>query len=188
MKHKHLSDLTIKEFETYQELIKDDVLDLFSLLELFGYDADKLDIAEMKQAEITIASMTLKTNGVKKVYDINGKKFKSHLNMTTLKASQFIDFQTYVSNFKLQEVLSVFLIPQKKNWFGKWSTPKYNDGYDIFQTQEYLYNNFTIGEANELSAFFFNQSNDLLTVMKGYLEKKEMKMKLKLQKIQLKTN
>lgn len=180
--------MTLKEFETYQELLKEEVLDLFSLLELFGYDTDKLDIAEMKQAEITIAKMTLQTKGVNKVYTVNGKRFKAHLNMTTIKASQFIDFQTYISNFKLQEILSVFLIPQKRNWFGKWTTPKYNDGYDIFQTQEYLYNNFTIGEANELSAFFFSQSNDLLTVMKGYLEKKEMKMKLKLQKIQLKIN
>lgn len=180
--------MTIKEFETYQELLKEEVLDLFSLLELFGYDTDELDIAEMKQAEITIAKMTLQTKGVSRVYTVNGKRFKAHLNMTTIKASQFIDFQTYISNFKLQEILSVFLIPQKRNWFGKWITPKYNDGYDIFQTQEYLYNNFTIGEANELSAFFFSQSNDLLTVMKGYLEKKEMKMKLKLQKTQLKIN
>jgi hypothetical protein len=186
MKHKHLSELTLREFEKYQELLKEEVQDTFSILELFGFDVDKLDISEMKQAEIEIAGMQLPNNGVKTIYKIAGTRFKAHLNLTTLKASQFIDFQTYVANFKLQEVLSVFLIPQKKNWYGKWYTHKYNDGYDIFEIQEFLYNNFTIGEANELSAFFFTQSSDLLKVMKDYLAKKEMKEKWKLTKIQIK--
>lgn len=186
MKHKHLSELTIREFERYQELLKEEVQDVFSILELFGFDTNKLDISEMKQAEIEIAGMQLQNNGVKKIYKIDGRRFKAHLNLTTLKASQFIDFQTYMKNFKLQEVLSTFLIPQKKNWYGKWVTMKYNDGYDIFETQEFLYNNFTIGEAHELSAFFFTQSKDLLKVMKDYLTKKEMMKKLKLLKTQIK--
>lgn len=168
--------MTLKEFDLYQEMLKEDTKDVYSILKLFGYDIDNLDIAELKVAELEVSTMKLEDGKIKDIYIIGDRRFKSNLDLKTLKASQFIDFESYISNFKLQEVLSVFLIPQKRNKFGKWITPKYNDGYDIFDTQEYLYNNFPIGEANELSAFFFSQSNDWLKNMKVYLVKKEIAM------------
>lgn len=183
---KQLNELTLSEFERYQELLSNETRDIYSVMELFGYIPDKMSVSEFAEAERNIAGMYLKPGNVKKVYNIKGRRFKAHLNMTNIKASQFIDFQSYMQNFKLQEVLSVFLIPQKRNWFGKWVTHKYNTGYDIFEVQEYLKNNFTIGEANSLSAFFLTQSNDLLKVMNRYLAKKEILMRWKVVRALLK--
>lgn len=184
MKVKTLNDLSLKEFDKYKELIVEEKLDLEEVFKLFGYDITEMDVAEMRKIETLISGMSLYKGGVKKVYNINGRRFKAQLNLTNISASQFIDYQMYLNPFDLKCVLSVILIPQKRSWFG-WITPKYNDGYDIFEVQNYLYNNFTIGEANNLSNFFFQQSEDLLRVMKGYLEKKKVKMKMKQIKTQL---
>jgi hypothetical protein len=81
-------------------------------------------------------------------------------------------------DFKLEEVLSVFLIPQYRKW-GKWHTYKYNSGYDVIKVQENLYNHMKIGDAQELSNFFLKSSVKLLGLMKGFLEKKQVKEKKK---------
>lgn len=186
MKYKELKDLTLKEFDQYQVILNADELDTFSLLELFGYDVDKMSVSEMTRAVNKINAMSLKPVGTKKEYVIKGRRFKAVLNLTNLSASQFIDFQQYMKEFKVQEVLSVFMIPKEKTWYGRYKSLAYNKGYDVFEVQEFLYNNFTIGEANELSNAFFLQSQSLLKVMKGYLEKKLMKKKMKEQKKLLK--
>lgn len=182
MKLKHLSEFTLKEYEQYTELIKEEVnTDWYTILKLFSINIDTITTAEMKDIQYNISEMTLEGHKVKSIYNIKGKRFKTHLNLKNIKASQFIDFQTYITNFKLHEILSVFLIPQTKKLF-KWSTPLYNTGYDILEVQKYLYENFTIGEANELAVFFFNQSSNLLEVMKDYLVKKELKMRMNYQR------
>ena len=185
---KQLSEFTIKEFSQYQELLEEETPDQYAILELFGYDIDKMSIKELKRAQYEIQSQTLKPKGTSLTYKIGDMKFKANLNMTNITASQFIDLQTYVQNFKLQEVLSVFLIPMRRNWYGGWVAQKYNTDYNIFDIQDFLFNNFTIGSANDLSNSFFLQSQSLLKVMKDYLEKKEKKMKLKLLQTQLKEN
>lgn len=182
---KELKDLTLKEFEQYAEILKQETVDIFTLMKLFGYDAEKMSIKEFNDTERKIQSFTLPTIGVKKVYDVKGRRFKACLNMSKINAGQFIDFQNYAKTFKLQEVLSVFLIPQTKKLFG-YKDNKYNKGYDIFEVQDFLYNNFTIGDANELSNFFLNSSNDLLRVMKAYLVKRDLKQRMRI--LELKQN
>lgn len=177
MKYKELNDLTLKEWDEYQELLKEENVDLYSIFKLFGYNLDKMDIAEMRSTESKIAGMTLKVSGTKLKYKVGDRVFKAQLNLTKVSAAQFIDFQQYMKEFKLHQVLSVFLLPMNKNWFGRLTAKKYNTDYDIFELQDYLYENFTIGEANELANAFFLQSQDLLRVMKDYLEKKSMKMR-----------
>lgn len=178
---KQLNDLTIKEFQSYTELIADANPDVYGIFELFGLDADNMDFATFQTKLAEIQKMQLSTSGTKKIYVIGGKRFKACLNPLKLKAGQFIDFQNYISTgAKLECILSVFLIPQYKSWaFGKHKTYKYNDGYDIFQLQRYLYENMHIGEASELSSFFLNWSTILLKTMKEYSEKKLWKMKSK---------
>lgn len=188
MKYKELNDLTLKEFDDYQELLKESEPNLDLIFKLFGYDIEKMDIAEMRKIENKIAGMQLKVVGTKFRYKVGDRIFKAQLNLTKVSASQFIDFQQYMKDFKVHQVLSVFLLPMKRNWFGKLIAKKYNTDYDIFELQDYLYNNFTIGEANELANAFFLQSQDLLKVMKDYLEKKQMKMKYKQLKKAAKVN
>lgn len=184
MKLKQLSELTIKEYYEYKELIEMKEPDILGIFELFGLDARDMPFDEFEKKSREIKDMQLPTRGVHKYYKINGKKYKACLNHLKASAGQFIDFQAYMKDFKIEEVLSVFLIPMKKNMFS-WTKLKYNDGYDVLEVQKDILNYMTIGEANELSNFFLISSTQLLKVMKQSLEKREFKMrkkKLKLQK------
>lgn len=182
---KELKNLTIKEYYEYEEMLKADTPDVFGIFELFGEDATKMPFDEFEKKMREIQNMHIPSDeGVHKYYKLNGKRYKASLNHLKLSAGQFIDFQSYMKDFKMEEVLSVFLIPQTKSWRG-WSTPKYNDGYDVLKVQEDILNHMTIGQANNLRAFFLKLSTLSLKTMKAFSEKKEFKMrkkKLKMQK------
>lgn len=176
---KNLNKLTLKEFEQYNELLNEKDIDVFSIMELFGVkNPETLSVEEYTKIWEQISSMSLSLKGVKREYNINGKRFKADLNIHNLTAGQFIDLQNYMKNYKLHEVLSIFLIPMYKSKF-LWKTHNYNDGYDILEVQEYLHNNMEIGEANELAAFFLKISEDLLKIIVNYSQKKLMKMRQK---------
>jgi len=169
-KLKELKDFTIKEFEEYKEILEQDEVNEVELLKLFGVDAGKLSISELKSNIDKINSMTLYAK-VKKYYVINGVRYKANLNLMNLNAAQFIDFQAYMKDFKIQNVLSVFLIPQTKVWYG-WKDGKYNTNYDVIKTIDLIYNEFKMSDAKLLSDFFLSQSTSLLKIMKDYLTKK----------------
>lgn len=180
---RNINDFTIKEYYQFMELVNDNN-DVFGLLELFGINnPGELPIDKFNSYIDNIKSQTLSMKGIKREYKINGKKYKPTLNILKLKAGQFIDLQHYMQNFKIEEVLSVFMLPQKnKKFLGQTKYHNYNDGYDPLKVKEEIYNHFSIGEANELSAFFLNSSIKLLKTMGGFLNKKKVKERLKLLK------
>ena len=183
---KKLKDFTIKEFYRYQDIISEEQPSVYDLLTLFGYDLEDMSIEEMRNAEITISSDMLETKGVQKVYKVGNRRFKAMLDITKVKAGQFIDLQSHMTDFKIEEVLTVFLIPQYRNKFGIWVDGKYGQNYDIFELKTFLLNNFKISDANELSSFFFQISEKLLTVIQDYSEKKMLKTKYKMLQKQIK--
>lgn len=184
-KAKKINDFTIFEFNKYLELINEEgKQDVFAICELFGFDIENMEVSDFTEAMTYVNSQVSLKNprkGVKKTYDIDGIRYKASLNLKKIKASQFIDLQMYTPDNKLEEILSVILIPMEKKFFGlKYVEREYAKGYDIEDVQKHLLHSFTIGDANELSAFFLQQSTNLLRVTKDYLEKKEMKMKMKM--------
>jgi len=170
MKIKHLNELTIKEFEEYNELLNEEIINEVEVLKIFGLDTSKLSIQEMKNAFNKINSMTL-SGSVKKYYTIKGIRYKASLNLMKLNAAQFIDFQAYMKDFKIQNILSVFMIPQTKVWYG-WKDGKYNTEYNPITVIDDFYNEFRMSDAKILSDFFLSQSTSLLKTMKDYLTKK----------------
>ena len=174
---RHLNDLTIKEFEQYKELIEEDVIDEAAILELFGLDINKLSITELNDNMNKINSMTL-FNKIKKHYTIKGVRYKANLNIMNLNAAQFIDFQSYMKDFKIEQILSIFLIPQTKTWYG-WKNGKYNTNYNPNEVIKDIYNEFKMSDAKVLSDFFLSQSTNLLKIMKDYLTKKLLLKKKK---------
>lgn len=180
---KHLNDFTIKEFNEFNQLVEQNETNspnVFDILELFGVkDSYKLPVDEFESKWREIQNMTLSTKGVSNVYNINGRRFKANLDVLKLSAGQFIDLQTYMANFKLEECLSVILIPQHRGRFFGWETYDYADGYDPIEVQQFLLNNMKIGQASELSAFFLKTSGELLKTMVAFSTKKLFKMRLK---------
>lgn len=172
---KHLNELTLKEFDTFNELINEKKPDVFSIMELFGVkEPENLPMDKYNIAWNEIRTMKLSTKGVHHVYLINGRRYDACLDILKLNAAQFIDLQNYIGNFKLHTVLSVFMIPQYRRGL-TWHTHKYNDGYDPIDVQNELYHHFNIGQASELSTFFLKTSVGLLETMKGCSTRKLLK-------------
>lgn len=184
---KHIRDFTIKEFYEYKDALDAD--DIFGVFELFGLDATKMpfDVYEKRLKEIRAMHLPNKNEGVKKVYKLNGTRYKANLNHLKLLAGQFIDFQSYMGqkDFDLANALSVFLIPQQRK-FLRWTTPKYNSGYDMEKVQSDIRNYMKIIDANNLKAFFLESSLLSLQTSKAFLEKKKYKMMMKKEKAQRK--
>lgn len=180
---RNLNDFTIKEFNEFKELIEDSTNNqpiVFDILTLFGVkDSYNLPFGEFEDKWREIQNMTLSTRGTQTIYKINGRRFKPCLDILKLSAGQFIDLQTYMVNFKIEECLSVILIPQYRSKLFGWSTYNYADGYDPIEVQEFLLNNMKIGQASELSAFFLKSSGELLKTMTQFSTKKLAKMRLK---------
>lgn len=177
---KNINDLTIKEYEQYAKLIDegkvDGNVDIFSIMEIFGIkEPEKLNFNDFQEKWDNIKNMSLSLNPPKSIYKINGKYFKPELKILNLNAAQFIDLQNYLKDYKLHQVLSIFMLPTKKNIFGKEKSLKYGE-YDIIEVQDYLYNNMKIGEANELAAFFLRISTTLLKIMSNFSEMRLWRM------------
>lgn len=175
---KHINDFSIAEFKKYIELVQDKEPDVFAIMEMFGYlHPEDLPMDKYQKIWKDIQSQTLSMRGVKTTYVINGVRYKPTLNILKLNAGQFIDFQNYMTKFNLEQVLSVFMLPQYMKRL-TWHTKKYATDYDVIDVQNNLLNHMKMGEANELSAFFLKSSINLLEVMKGCSEKKMIKTKM----------
>lgn len=174
---KNLDKLTIKEYNELLEMLSvpKKSLDLVAIFELLGEDFRTMSSQDFQQKWNYIKLFTPSKTKVEKYYDLNGKKYKVQLNIAKIKAAQFIDLQQIIqSGNKLEDVISVFLIPVEKRLF-KLKEFNYGEGYDIFKLREDILNNMTISEAYTLSDFFFTQSQKLLKVTKEYLTKKMLK-------------
>ena len=188
---KKLGELTLKEYNEYKELLNSEHFNIFEIMNLLGIkDPDKLELVEFNNITNMIVSESINIPPIKKLYLVNGRYFKPVLMVKDIKAAQFTDFQAFMSGeYKLNRVLSVFLLPVdvKKNIFKKtvYKAKNYNEGYDVLEVQNFLYNNFNIQDALALSSFFLNLSARLLPLTLGYLNRKMMKMMVK-QKKQMK--
>jgi hypothetical protein len=158
-----VEDLTIGQYYKFEEFVKDN--DVFGIFDLFGVDISDMSVQEMNRKFAEITNLSFTNSKLNKEYMIGNIKYKAQLNLTKIKAGQFIDFQAYMAgDKKIEQILSIFLIPMKKTWFG-WKEQKYGD-YDVFLTQQHIKDNFRIVDAKTLSDFFLNLSVKLLQIMK----------------------
>lgn len=185
MKTKTLTKLTLKEYNEYSNILSDDDTNIVGILELFGYDVNEMSVSEFNQAQDLVLTMKIEDKKIKPVYKIGNKRFKVCLSIPKIKAGQFIDFQQYIEKKNLEQILSVFLIPQYRTWYGGWKTYKYGEGYDVFEVQEHILNNMLIEDVNALAGFFLRQCQSLLKVTQDYLTKKLVKKKLQMIKEKL---
>ena len=180
---KELGKFTIKEFYEYKDLLAEEPQNPKSILSLFGVDVfndNGLDVPKLIQ-EVKMQEIPLKP--IKKEYVINGKSYFLETNLGKMTAAQFIDFQVYMVDNKMQQILSIFMLPMsKKGLFGKKKAEKYGVNYDVLEVQNELLNHMEIADAAAISNFFLTLSQSLLKITKGYLEKEMKKMKKETEK------
>lgn len=175
-KMKQLKYLTINEFNTYTELLKEEPIDKIAILDLFGLNIDELSPVDIEDAFTKLSLMDIPEFRAMKVYDIKGKdgklrRFSLQDNIHTMTGGQFIDFQSYAGTSNIPSVLSVFMLPMYKTWYGRWKTKKYGKDYSVFEVQKFLAENMMIGDATGIAAFFFSGCLTSLQLIRTYSEK-----------------
>ena len=163
---RNINDFSIKEFDEYVKLLEEKDIEIKSILSLFGLDPVELKPNELKPIYENILDQRLNRVETKDFYIINGKKYKLLKKVNDITAAQFIDYQLYMQKFHIEQVLSIFLIPVKgKNIFGKYKYHKYNEGYDIIELQNDIYNHMKQVDANSIVDFFLKSSQQLQNLM-----------------------
>lgn len=150
--------MPIRIFIKAKELLEDTELDAMEkelqlMALLLGVDYDELLELPMTDIQELYPQLDFlndfKADDVTKIKHIvlNNVKYDVILDTKKFSVAQYVDFQTYVKeqNRKMGELLSTILIPHGK---------KYNEGYDIVNTINDIYDYLPITTANAILFFF----------------------------------
>ena len=129
------SDITLDKFYELQDILSvQDEYTLCNLIDLvYGIDSADMPVSELSKYTIEFLSNPIDNKNVKleDIYTINGRKYSSNINLTSVTTAQFIDYSNYCKeeNKHFEKLLSVFFIPEGHN---------YNDGYNMSEVQQDL--------------------------------------------------
>lgn len=193
LKYKNWKDININTYIKLKELLEHKITDVESNVDLnvrllsILCDVDEDIIANLQLDKfVKLLKQSMFLNDMPKVeikdnYDINGKKYNVHLNMSDMTISQYIDFQTFCKDRDkyLKEIIACFLIPSGK---------KYCDGYNVNDVINDIGNYFSIIDAYAICFFFTLSFQSLTKTTLNYLVKKMKKqMKKMTQEQKMKT-
>ena len=124
------SNITLEQYLEIQAIKEIDSMDV--MVELIRIlfkieDPESLPYTEFIKysQELSFMSKDIERVPLKDTYQINGRNYKLENNVMQLTTSQVIDYRNYSKEDNhIAKILSVFLIPEGH---------KYNDGYDIEQ-------------------------------------------------------
>lgn len=144
---------------------------VFNLLEvIFGVDARSLPVKEINKyvKQLDFLSSECKPSTPKKHYTVNGKKYDSHIDLTVMTTGQFIDYQNYSKDNKIEQLLSVFITPEDK---------EYGKDYDVLEVQKDLLQ-MPITDAYAIAFFFKRQLKAYCSLFRSYLKKSIKSLKM----------
>lgn len=152
MKVKHL--IQIRDIDKTRNSEDEKNLMVGALLAGMKYD-DFIQLPLSKTRTYMEKAQFIRTTKPEKVkarkhYKINGKKYRLDTKIEDLTVAQYIDFQALDPDSfdeRIAELLAVFLIPEGH---------KYNDGYDIQETVEDIWE-MSVGEALGVADFFIQR-------------------------------
>lgn len=147
-------NITLAQFTDIQQTLqeeKDDLVKLGRIVKIvFEEDLEDIPLNQMNEklnAVVELLNQPPHRNKTKKTYTINGKKFKL-TDMKRLSMAQFLDATSLMKaedlDLVMNKLLSVFLIPE--------SAEKYNQGYDLEEVQEDLWN-IPVTDSNGIAFF-----------------------------------
>lgn len=170
------SDITVGQFYKIADITqnKDDYM-LFNLIEvIYGVDANALPVKELEKyvKGLEFLNSECKPSTPKKHYTINGKKYDSHIDLTVMTTGQFIDYQNYSKDNKIEQLLSVFITPEGK---------EYGKDYDVLEAQKDLLQ-MPITDAYAIAFFFKRQFKVFCSLFLSYLKKSIKGLKMDKQK------
>lgn len=139
-------------YEKYKGSDDDSMLVYDLVAAVYGFDEDTMDGMTISKANEYVETIAFlgdrpKPRTAKGSYILNGRKYKTTMNISELTTAAYIDFQhmSDKSGTMPAEFLSILLVPEGK---------KYNEGYDLSQAVEDIRNYLSVEDALGLTAFF----------------------------------
>lgn len=178
------NDLSICDYLRLMELIKSGKTDFKTNIRCIAIclGITYEEVLKMKPDDVNEYSSQLqgkmnKRNFFKNIHlscpkkiNLNGQDYKINYDLDKINMAQYVDFQMYVAENidieNINKILSVFVIPKGK---------EYNEGYDVEDLQDTIYNYMPVGIASEICFFLKKQ---LLSSIKIKLWSLVMVMKL----------
>lgn len=155
-------DVDLKKFYQIRDILStDDDYMVLNLIDcIYGVNAEELPVNELTKYSIDFVRQPIEEVLVNEI-TINGNKYDIDTKLNEVTASQFIDFNNYMSGneYKYEDVLSVFVIPDGH---------KYNDGYDIEAVKADILN-MPMTNIFGLAKFFFQQYKLFVEIFQLYL-------------------
>lgn len=140
---------------------------------LFNVDANKLSLAEYGEycKQIHFITEDIPVNEILNEYG----NYKLQKDLSNISMSQFIDFQHFAKQKDTVGILSVFLIPENK---------EYLNDYDIEEVKEYI-RNMSVVDVLSIYAFFLIYSQTYIKRFQLSIinQKKKLKTKMRLKRL-----
>ena len=157
-------NVTLGQFLKLQEIMKieDEAERTFAVAELLiGPEISDLSVPEFTKRlkELDFLKEEVPNDHIVKSVNINGRKYKIDAVLGHINTAQYVDFTNWSKDTtKIAEVLSVFFIPEGH---------KYNDGYDMMQVIQDMYD-LPVDVALSESFFFSRQFAKFIRIFQSY--------------------
>lgn len=184
-------NISIRKYDEIVKVLEDNTLSdldknigLLSIVKDISTDViEDMTVIEVQKLMGEISFINNPPQSKKRIPDtimINGKKYEIMKNIKKITISQYVDFQTYLELGKVENILSVFIIPQGKKY----------GSYDIDEVIDDIYNHLDIGMAKEISFFFhralYKSMKVTLIYLAGELWMRMIKERDKMKKMEMK--
>jgi hypothetical protein len=137
---------------------------------LTEYQIDSLSIEDLKELRKELAFLDEPIEGKPVDYiTTNGKQYRINYDIKNMPAARYIESKVFSKETlaNLHKIAASMVIPQKKNWFGKWV----DDKYDASKHEEYSQD---MQEANFVNVyhslvFFYQVYKNWIEVSRDYM-------------------
>jgi len=186
------NDLTVWQYQQIYPIVtkpeKDwTTLDVESKLvgilhNLTDTQVDSLSVGEFNKLKVSLNFLDDKIEGKPVKYtEVNGKRYKFIYDVQQIKAARYIETKVFSTDLvgNLHKLSASMVIPQCKNWWGKWV----DDKYDAAKHSEYADD---LQGANFMHVyhsivFFYQVYRNWIEVSKDYLVQEMMKQGMTLE-------
>jgi len=137
---------------------------------LTEYQIDSLGIEDLKELRKDLAFLDEPIEGKPVDYiTINGKRYRMNYDIKNMPSARYIESKVFSKDTlgNLHKIAASMVIPQKKNWYGKWI----DDKYDASKHEEYAAD---MQEANFIHVyhslvFFYQVYKNWIEVSRDYM-------------------
>lgn len=109
-----------------------------------------------------------------KIIKVNGKRYRPIYNITKMPFGRYVETKAFVGDIyaNLHKLGATMVMPQKRNWYGRWVDDKYDAGMHEDYAEDILAANFT--DVYFSLVFFYQVYRNWIEVTKDYLVTKMM--------------